>query len=105
MSSHVGGRRLGVLVEVNCETDFVAKGEDFKELVADIAMQARSSCPFHCGRPTVGPLCRYVPALTLLMQRWNVHRSVSQSPRPVSAVPQHPRQSVPGMRHTSGLLS
>lgn len=32
-------RRLGVLVEVNCETDFVAKGDVFKELVADIAMQ------------------------------------------------------------------
>ena len=34
-------RRLGVLVEVNCETDFVARGPEFKELVADIAMQAR----------------------------------------------------------------
>ena len=31
--------RLGVLVEVNCETDFVAKGDIFKELVSDIAMQ------------------------------------------------------------------
>jgi len=33
------GSRLGVLVEVNCETDFVARGEKFKELVNDIAMQ------------------------------------------------------------------
>ena len=32
--------RLGVLIEVNCETDFVAKGDRFKELVADMAMQA-----------------------------------------------------------------
>ena len=31
--------RLGVLVEVNCETDFVARGDKFKELVADLAMQ------------------------------------------------------------------
>ena len=31
--------RLGVLVEVNCETDFVARGDRFRELVADIAMQ------------------------------------------------------------------
>ena len=31
--------RLGVLVEVNCETDFVARGDKFKELVGDVAMQ------------------------------------------------------------------
>ena len=34
------GSRLGVLVEVNCETDFVARGEKFRELVNDMAMQA-----------------------------------------------------------------
>jgi len=34
-----GGSRLGVIVEVNCETDFVARGDRFKELVNDIAMQ------------------------------------------------------------------
>jgi len=33
---------LGVLVEVNCETDFVARGEKFQELVNDIAMQVGS---------------------------------------------------------------
>jgi elongation factor Ts len=33
------GARLGVLVEVNCETDFVARGDKFKELANDIAMQ------------------------------------------------------------------
>ena len=38
-----GGSRLGVLVEVNCETDFVARGDKFKELVADIAMQVAAS--------------------------------------------------------------
>ncbi len=36
-------RRLGVLVEVNCETDFVARGERFQELVQDMAMQVRST--------------------------------------------------------------
>ncbi len=40
---HAGGR-LGVLVEVNCETDFVARNDDFKELVHDIAMQI-AACP------------------------------------------------------------
>lgn len=37
------GANLGVLIEVNCETDFVAKGEVFKELAANLAMQV--SCP------------------------------------------------------------
>jgi elongation factor Ts len=35
---HAGGR-IGVLVEVNCETDFVARTEDFKKLAHDVAMQ------------------------------------------------------------------
>jgi elongation factor Ts len=35
---HAGGR-IGVLVEVNCETDFVARGDEFRELVRDIALQ------------------------------------------------------------------
>jgi elongation factor Ts len=40
---HTGGR-VGVLVEVNCETDFVARREEFQELVRDIAMQI-AACP------------------------------------------------------------
>jgi len=39
------GEKLGVLVEVNCETDFVAKTEDFKSLVKDIAMQIAATNP------------------------------------------------------------
>ncbi len=35
--------RLGVVVEVNCETDFVARGDKFRELVADLAMQIAAS--------------------------------------------------------------
>ncbi|NEQ31993.1 MAG: translation elongation factor Ts [Leptolyngbya sp. SIO4C5] len=40
---HTGGR-VGVLVEVNCETDFVARREEFKSLAQDIAMQI-AACP------------------------------------------------------------
>ncbi len=40
---HTGGR-IGVLVEVNCETDFVARNDQFKELVRNIAMQI-AACP------------------------------------------------------------
>lgn len=41
---HMGGK-LGVLVEVNCETDFVAKTDDFKELAKNIAMHIAASNP------------------------------------------------------------
>ena len=41
---HTGGK-LGVLVEVNCETDFVAKNEDFAELTKNIAMHIAASSP------------------------------------------------------------
>ena len=41
---HLGGK-IGVLVEVNCETDFVAKSEQFQALVKDIAMQIAASNP------------------------------------------------------------
>jgi len=41
---HMGGK-IGVLVEVNCETDFVAKSDAFKELVKDIAMQIAAQKP------------------------------------------------------------
>src|SRR5438552_10718020 len=41
---HAGGK-IGVLVEVNCESDFVARTEDFKELVQDITMHIAASDP------------------------------------------------------------
>ncbi len=46
---HAGGR-LGVLIEVNCETDFVARNEDFQRLVRDLAMQVAGLAPEY---PTV----------------------------------------------------
>lgn len=41
---HLGGK-IGTLVEINCETDFVAKNEDFKNLVKDMAMQITAANP------------------------------------------------------------
>lgn len=41
---HAGGR-IGVLVEVNCETDFVARTETFKDLAHDLAMQVAATNP------------------------------------------------------------
>lgn len=48
-----GGGRIGVLVEVNCETDFVAKTADFRELVKDIAMQIAASRPEYVAKEDV----------------------------------------------------
>ena len=45
-----GGGRIGVLVEVNCETDFVAKTDAFKELVKDIAMHIAATNPSYLKR-------------------------------------------------------
>ena len=39
------GAKLGVLIEVNCETDFVARNEDFQKLVRDLAMQVAGLAP------------------------------------------------------------
>jgi elongation factor Ts len=44
------GSKIGVLVEVNCETDFVARTEDFQQLVKDIAMQVAAANPSYVAR-------------------------------------------------------
>lgn len=49
---HAGGR-IGVLVEVNCETDFVAKTEEFRSFVRDIAMQIAAMNPKYIKRDEV----------------------------------------------------
>ncbi len=48
-----GGGRIGVLVEVNCETDFVAKTEGFKALAKDVAMQIAAANPSYVSREEV----------------------------------------------------
>jgi len=49
---HMGGR-IGVLVEVNCETDFVAKTEEFAQLAKDIAMHIAASKPEYVSRDEI----------------------------------------------------
>ena len=51
---HAGGK-IGVLVEVNCESDFVARTEDFKDLVHDIAMHIAASDPKYVRKEDVTP--------------------------------------------------
>jgi elongation factor Ts len=47
------GSRLGVLVELNCETDFVARTDDFQGLARDIAMQVAGMAPLYVSREDV----------------------------------------------------
>ena len=49
---HMGGK-VGVLVELNCETDFVARGEEFQQLVKDIAMHVAAAEPRYVSREEV----------------------------------------------------
>lgn len=49
---HAGGR-IGVLVEVNCETDFVANTDSFREFVRSIAMQIAATSPLYVAREEV----------------------------------------------------
>jgi len=51
---HPGGR-LGVLIEVNCETDFVARTEDFQKLVRDLAMQIAGLAPEYTTIDSIPP--------------------------------------------------
>lgn len=49
---HLGGK-VGVLLELNCETDFVAKTEDFKALARDICLQVAAAMPLYVNREEV----------------------------------------------------
>ena len=49
---HVGGK-VGVLLEVNCETDFVARNEDFKAFLKDLCLQIAAANPLYVSRDQV----------------------------------------------------
>ncbi|MHB8718070.1 MAG: translation elongation factor Ts [Candidatus Dormibacteria bacterium] len=49
----VSGQKLGVLVEVNCESDFVAKTDDFRNLAREIALQVAGRAPLYVKREDV----------------------------------------------------
>jgi len=51
---HLGGK-VGVLIEVNCESDFVAKTDDFKNFVRDIAMHVAATNPVCISREEIDP--------------------------------------------------
>jgi elongation factor Ts len=53
IGTYVHGGRIGVIVEVNCETDFVARNTDFQDLVKDVAMQIAATSPKYVRREEV----------------------------------------------------
>ena len=56
VSSYIhAGSKIGVLVEVNCETDFVARNDEFQELVKDVALQIAAASPAYVKRDQVAP--------------------------------------------------
>lgn len=82
VSSYIhGGGRLGVLVEVNCETDFVARTDEFQELVRDIAMQVAASNPLYVSRQDV-------PPEAMAKEREILEEQAKASGRPQHAIPQ-----------------
>jgi elongation factor Ts len=53
IGTYIHGGRIGVIVEVNCETDFVARNTDFQDLVKDVAMQIAAAGPKYVRREEV----------------------------------------------------
>jgi len=76
---HIGGK-IGVLVEVNCETDFVAKGIDFQAFVKDICMQIAASNPQYINREDV-------PADIIEREKEVLSAQTKEEGKPAAAIP------------------
>ncbi|ETW96588.1 translation elongation factor Ts [Candidatus Entotheonella palauensis] len=74
-----GGGRLGVLVEVNCETDFVARTDDFQELCKDLGMQIAASNPQYVS-------IDQVPEEAIAKERNILQEQARQSGRPENVI-------------------
>jgi elongation factor Ts len=75
---HPGGK-IGVLIEVNCETDFVAKTVEFQQLVKDLAMQVAATSPRWVSREEV-------PAGELESERAIYRAQAEQSGKPAAVI-------------------
>ncbi|MGE5893356.1 MAG: translation elongation factor Ts [bacterium] len=53
IGSYIHMNKIGVMVEINCETDFVARTDDFKDLVKDVAMQVAAANPSYLSSEDV----------------------------------------------------
>ena len=75
---HMGGK-IGVLVEVNCESDFVARTEDFQAMVKEVAMHIAASSPLYARREDV-------PADVLERERAIYRAQMEASGKPANVI-------------------
>jgi elongation factor Ts len=75
IGSYVHSGKVGVLIEINCETDFVAKTDDFQNLAKELAMQVAASVPKYVAREEV-------PAAELEQERTVYLNEAKQSGKP-----------------------
>lgn len=73
---HMGGK-VGVLVEINCETDFVSRGDEFQQLVKDVAMHVAATDPRYLNREEV-------PASELDKEREILREQLKNDPKNAS---------------------
>lgn len=77
VGSYIHMDKIGVIVEVNCETDFVARTDDFKELIKNIAMHVAAANPSYVSREDV-------PAVVVEAEK-NIYRAqVADKPQQVT---------------------
>jgi elongation factor Ts len=74
------GSRLGVLLELNCETDFVARTDDFQQLARELAMQVAGLAPIYVSREEV-------PAEVIEEKRRTFTADAEQEKRPADRIP------------------
>lgn len=79
IEGYVHDGRIGVLVEINCETDFVARTEDFKTFARDIAMQVAANAPEYI-RP------EDVPAVVVDKEKELVGKELAQAGKPAEMI-------------------
>ena len=75
---HAGGK-IGVLIEVNCETDFVARTDDFQQLVRDLAMQVAAASPLYVSK-------EQIPAGEIEREREIYAAQAAQSGKPAQVI-------------------
>jgi elongation factor Ts len=75
---HTGGR-VGVLIEVNCETDFVARTDDFQQLVKELAMHVAAANPTYVQRDEV-------PAETLEHEKGIFRAQLEEQKKPAHVI-------------------
>ena len=81
IESYVHGNRIGVIVELNCETDFVARTDNFKSLAHELAMQIAAMRPKWYRKMTYPRLSEPVNGKSWLLRQKPIRRTPISRPR------------------------